>query len=146
LAVLSLDGDAASAVIGDKKVRIPLPVLRQHWMQTFTLLWRTPEAYSGDLLPGTAGPSAKWLNEKLAILEPALSVQRISGIYQGNWVRRLRQFQRDTGLPPDSAAGPQTLIRLNSALHTPGPRLLPQAKTSTAAKQESAGNMHVVHP
>ncbi|MDQ6987183.1 MAG: AAA family ATPase, partial [Mariprofundaceae bacterium] len=124
LAVLSLDGNSANAVIGDKQVRIPLPVLRQHWMQTFTLLWRTPEAYSSDLLPGTAGPSAKWLNEKLAALDPALSAQRIPGIYQGNWVRRLRQFQRDTGLPPDGAAGPQTLIRLNTALQTPGPRLM----------------------
>ncbi len=146
LAVLSLNGDTANAVIGDKQVRIPLPVLRQHWMQTFTLLWRTPKAYSGDLLPGTAGPSAKWLNEKLATLEPALSMQRIPGIYQGNWVRRLRQFQRDTGLPPDGAAGPQTLIRLNTALHTPGPRLLPEIKKTAPTKQASSGKTHVVHP
>ncbi len=154
IAVISLDGATAKVVLGGKQVQIPLTVLRQHWMETFTLLWRTPEAYSGDILPGTVGPSAKWLNQRLAELDPSLSKQSISGIYQGRWVHRVRQFQRETGLPPNGAAGPQTLIRLTTALHAPGPRLLPEpeihtsthAETNPTNKKPVAGSNHVLHP
>ncbi|MDX8391348.1 MAG: AAA family ATPase [Mariprofundaceae bacterium] len=137
LTVLALDGAAATAVIGGHEVRIPLAVLRQHWMEKFTLLWRTPEAYSSDILPGTIGPSALSLNKKLAALEPEISAQRIPGIYQHEWVRRLRRFQRDSGLPPDGAAGPQTLIRLNTALHTSDPRLMREQKASLSGNAEA---------
>jgi len=154
IAVISLDGATAKAVLGGKQVRIPLPVLRQHWMETFTLLWRTPEAYSGDILPSTVGPSAKWLNQKLAKLDPPLSLDSIPGIYQDSWVRRLRQFQNKIGLQANGTADAQTLIRLNTALHAPGPRLLPEpeihtsthAETSPNNKKPVAGSVHVLHP
>jgi len=59
---------------------------------------------------------------------------RISGIYQGRWVRKLRQFQSDSGLLPDSVAGPQTLIQLNTRLHEPGPRLMVDISETQTAK------------
>ena len=137
ITIISLSGSTARAIVGDVQIELPLEQLSQHWLSKFTLLWRTPPAYESDILPGTAGPSAKWLNERLSMLDPVSSEgskgARISGIYQGGWVRKLRQFQSGAGLFPDGVAGPRTLIQLNTRLHDPGPRLMPDiAGTQTA--------------
>jgi len=139
ITIVSISGSTARAVAGDVQIELPLEQLSQHWMSKFTLLWRTPQAYQSDILPGTAGPSAKWLNERLSMLDPTAAGkeknQRISGIYQGRCVRKLRQFQSDAGLFPDGVAGPRTLIQLNTQLHEPGPRLMPdlsEAQTATS--------------
>jgi len=128
ITITSISGSTVRAIAGEVQIELPLEQLSQHWLSKFTLLWRTPPAYQSEILPGTAGPSAKWLNERLSMLDPVSTAKsksmRISGIYQGFWVRRLRQFQSDSGLLPDSVAGPQTLIQLNTRLHEPGPRLL----------------------
>ncbi|MDQ6972160.1 MAG: AAA family ATPase [Mariprofundaceae bacterium] len=153
ITILSMRGATASAQAAGKQVELPLEQLRQHWLDRFTILWRTPDAYSGDVLPGTAGPSARWLNGRLIELDsssPASSTAdaakqdkaggHIPGIYEGQWVHRLRRFQRDAGLLPDGAAGPQTLIRLNTALHEAGPRLInppSQAQSTQAASTQT---------
>jgi len=153
ITILSIRGATASALAADKQVELPLEQLRQHWLDRFTILWRTPDTYSGDVLPGTAGPSARWLNGRLLELDPISPTSNtadaskqdkagghIPGIYEGQWVHRLRRFQRDAGLLPDGAAGPQTLIRLNTALHEAGPRLInppEQAKNTQAADTQT---------
>jgi len=144
ITIISLSGSTARAIAGDVQIELPLEQLSQHWMSKFTLLWRTPPAYQNDILPGTAGPSAKWLNERLSILDPVSAAEskstRISGIYQGAWVRKLRQFQSDAGLFPDGVAGPQTLIQLNTQLHEPGPRLMMASEESQTATPQQAVN------
>lgn len=127
LTLTAVDGARAHAVVGGQSVEMPLQRLQLHWLDSFTLLWRIPPAYQSDILPGTAGPSAKWLNDRLSALDPNAAGEvptQVSGLYQGKWVLRLRRFQRDAGLLPDGVAGPQTLIRLNTALNEPGPRLM----------------------
>lgn len=144
ITVVSLSGSTARVVAGAESFEIPLQQLRQHWLDHFAILWRTPTAYHSDILPGTAGPSAKWLNQRLAWLDGSSSTEAdVSGIYDGPWVPRLRRFQRDAGLFPDGVAGPQTLIRLNSALHEPGPRLIQQAEAEVPAND--AGQTAAVH-
>ena len=138
ITITSISGSTARAIAGEVQVELPLEQLSQHWLSKFTLLWRTPPAYQSKILPGTAGPSAKWLNERLSMLDPVSASKAenasISGIYQGRWVRKLRQFQSDSGLLPDSVAGPQTLIQLNTRLHEPGPRLMVDISETQTAK------------
>jgi murein L,D-transpeptidase YcbB/YkuD len=42
---------------------------------------------------------------------------------EGTLLGALKRFQFSAGLTPDGALGPQTMIHLNSALGSPGPRL-----------------------
>ena len=129
ITVIALDGDSVRVVAGEKTFDLPLTQFRQHWLDRFTILWRTPPAYRSDIVPGTAGPSAKWLNQRLARLDGSAESD-ISGIYDGTWVPRLRRFQRDAGLLADGVAGAQTLIRLNTELNEPGPRLIRASQTA----------------
>jgi len=144
ITIIALSGSTARAIMGEQSIELPLEQLQQHWLDRFTLLWRTPDAYQSDILPGTVGPSAKWLNERLAALDahPAAGskVAHIPGIYQGEWVLRLRRFQRDAGLLPDGVAGPQTLIQLNAQLHAAGPRLMTASGKVPAPGPQQAAN------
>ena len=128
ITAVSLDDASIRAVAGSRTFELPIEQLRQHWRGGFTVLWRTPPGYQSDILPGTVGPLAKWLNGRLSALEsdpPGVVPEQVSGLYIDDRVQSLRRFQRQAGLLPDGVAGPQTLIHLNTALDEAGPRLRP---------------------
>ncbi|QEA12625.1 ExeA family protein [Comamonas flocculans] len=94
----------------------PWSELAAAWSGAAFTLWRSPpglDAGGVDIAATESG--AQWL---------AAQLDR-AGVAGAPALRtRVRQFQRAQGLQSDGLAGPLTLMRLNRALGTDGPRLL----------------------
>jgi len=124
-AILSgISGNAASLVINSRPQTMALNQLQQHWFNDFTIIWRSPDGYTGPIRPGAKGPSTQWLMESLARLNDQKVRPSAPAVFDDALVMQLKQFQQRSGLPADGVAGPQTLIQLNTSLRVPGPRLI----------------------
>jgi len=115
-----INGNSVKLMIGDHPRTIPLLQFQQHWFEDFTMLWRVPDGYAGSIHPEENGRDAQWLARNLATLEGDAEQTNAPASLE----RRIKRFQRESGLPADGVAGPQTLIRLNSALGRTAPRLI----------------------
>jgi N-acetylmuramoyl-L-alanine amidase len=92
---LSVDGE-----VGDETWRA---LLAAQWhLGARTLYQAIPEALTGD--------DVRQLQERL--LEMGYDVGRADGVYGARTARAVAQFQREVGLTPDGACGPQTLHAL----------------------------------
>lgn len=123
-AILSgINGNSANLVIHGRPQTMALDQLRRRWLDDFILLWRSPDGYTGSIRPGEKGTATQWLVESLARLNGQKA--NLSAVFDDALTMQLKQFQQKSGLTTDGVAGPQTLIRLNTVLEIPGPRLSP---------------------
>jgi len=84
------------------------------WFGSFTILWKPPPGYTGELLPGRRSPVAGWLRRQFHASEaPSASVE--ANLYDGALVEEVQAFQRSRELKADGIVGPLTLIHLNTA-------------------------------
>jgi general secretion pathway protein A len=118
----------ATLTIDNKSYQVALTVLAQAWTGSFATLWRTPANVPDTAVRGRSLTSTVWLGNQLgqlsgdsAALPPASENQR--GQLEAAVGDRISAFQRAQGLPPDSKAGPMTLMQLNRAMGVPEPRL-----------------------
>ena len=107
---------------------VPLPMLTQTWTGSFATLWRTPTDVSYFALQNRTLASTVWLGNQLGRLSgnaPPLSIESADQRDQleATVRSRITAFQLAHGLPPDSIAGPMTLMQLNRALGVSEPRL-----------------------
>lgn len=107
--------------LSSAKVSVSSQWLDGHYRGNAILLWRPPQGFAQALLPGHQGPVVHWLDAALAqvLKQPPLDTDEYNSALQ----QRVTQFQRQVGLKADGLAGDNTLVRLNRALGTPGPRL-----------------------
>lgn len=92
---LSVDGE-----VGDETWRA---LLAAQWhLGARTLYQAIPDPFTGD--------DVRQLQERL--LEMGYDVGRADGVYGARTARAVAQFQREVGLAPDGAVGPQTLNAL----------------------------------
>ena len=92
---LSVDGE-----VGDETWRA---LLAAQWhLGARTLYQAIPDPFTGD--------DVRQLQERL--LEMGYDVGRADGVYGARTARAVAQFQREVGLAPDGAVGPQTLHAL----------------------------------
>jgi len=122
-----ISGNSARLMIGDHPQTIPLVQLQQHWLENFTMLWRIPDGYTEPIRTGEKGRGVQWLAENLAKLDGDTIQTNASDVFDAKLEHQLKRFQRESGLPADGVAGPQTLIRLNSALGRAAPRLITES-------------------
>jgi len=120
-----ISGNAANLLINDRPQTMPLDQLQRRWFDDFTILWRSPAGYTGPVRPGEKGTATQWLARSLAKLDGQKTNSSTPAVFDSTLAMQLKQFQQRSGLPADGVAGPQTLIRLNTALEIPGPRLIP---------------------
>lgn len=121
--LIALDGDAATFALGGEEKRVAISDIPLRWRGEYTLLWRSPPDYQWPVQVGAEGPMVDWLGARLAQLEGKADPPRKAVTFDQTLADEVKKFQLTQGLKPDGIVGPQTLIRLNGALHEGGPRL-----------------------
>jgi len=121
--LIAISADTATLQLGEQQWEISLAELERHWFADFTVVWQTPPGFSDTLRPGDGGEAVSWLALQLDKVQGELIPPHSSKRMDAVLVSRVKDFQRSRGLNPDGAAGPLTLIQLNNATDTHGPRL-----------------------
>lgn len=103
--------------------------IERHWFGEYSILWRPPADYRGEILPGTEGPFVQWLSDHLSLAEgrPPEPLERM--VYSKDLVERVKKFQLSAGLLPDGIVGPRTIIQFDNYTGTEDPKLHDIGKT-----------------
>lgn len=120
----ALDNRGASFAVGSETRTVALSALATQWSGHYTLLWRAPAKVRDKLRVGERGPAVAWLAGQLARVQGTAAEASGDAVFDAALVSRLKQFQLAQGLVPDSALGPQTLMRLSSVGDLTAPKLL----------------------
>ncbi len=120
----ALDDDGATFAVGTETRRVALSTLVTQWSGYYTLMWRVPPEVGDNLRPGQRGPAVDWLARQLARVQDKEAETPKDAVFDESLVRQLKQFQLTQGLIPDSALGPQTLLRLSGIGDRTAPKLL----------------------
>ncbi len=87
------------------------------WSGFYSLLWRSPPAYSQPSKIGDQGPTIDWLWNQMELASNPSSTGKseISDrIFDAELERRVKRFQISVGLIPDGIVGAQTWIHINN--------------------------------
>ncbi len=122
--LVALDDRGAGFAIGTETTTVALSALASQWSGYYTLLWRAPAEVRDIPRPGQRGPAVDWLAGQLARVQDKDAAATGNAVFDEPLIRRLKQFQLSQGLVPDSALGPQTLMRLSGVGDKTAPRLL----------------------
>ena len=124
-ALISIQGNDAALVIGDREFQVPVIDVWRRWSGQFALLWRPPGGDPSILRRGVQGPKVVWLRQSLAELDPdAYPEPGSSDVFDVELEQYVKEFQRRNLLQTDGLAGQQTQILINSQLGLDGrPRL-----------------------
>lgn len=119
----ALQEQLATFMIGEETVDVPIESVLSRWTGEYTLLWKAPKQFHGDIYPGTRGPIVTWLESELAKTRQEEPGAVSSGIFDDALAAKIRDFQKSNGLEPDGIVGPQTLNRLTLDTDTGAPVL-----------------------
>jgi general secretion pathway protein A len=123
LMLMELKNETAVLQFGTTIRAVRLKEVENRWLGEYTLLWKVPPQYRGDIHPGMEGEDVKWVDLQLARIY-GRTQERGSFIYNRELETRVKRFQLSQGLTPDGIIGPMTVIHLNTAAGTAGPRLM----------------------
>jgi general secretion pathway protein A len=87
------------------------------------MLWETPPNYRGEIRPGARGPEVQWLDKQLAVLQGRKTREGKALTYDDSLVKQVKEFQKSVALTSDGIVGPKTIIQLDTAAGSVGPRL-----------------------
>lgn len=116
--MVALNANTATLQAGKARADFPISELEPLWYGEYLLLWRPNPAAPSALRPGMVGTSVGWLREQLATLEHTPDSGDTT--YDASLTDAVKQFQSDEHLTVDGIAGEETLIHLNTVLHTSG--------------------------
>lgn len=119
----ALRGETATVVVGGETKVVYLKALASQWSGGYTLLWRAPPEYRDVIRLGSRGPAVEWLQDRLALLPGAETTAQKHPTFDLAVAERVKRFQLAEGLLPDGVVGPQTLIRLDTAIDGGSPKL-----------------------
>ena len=124
--LLALDQQSARFAVGGETRTVAFDALASQWSGHYTVLWRVPPQVPGNLRPGERSPAVQWLDRQLALAKGGEVAK--DAVFDEALALRLRQFQLAQGLIPDSALGPQTLMRLSALGDQTAPTLRREQK------------------
>ena len=125
-AILGIDRDQRYKIFNaGQTANVTAQNLAQYWAGEFAVLWRTPPQYHGNMRRGDDHPTVRWLRQSLVDINPALSLDTTSTIFDGALRQALITFQKSEEIIADGVAGPLTWIRMRQRLKLPAPKLTP---------------------
>ncbi len=121
--LLGVNAVHARLRLGNYVYDVPRVVLQQAWHGEYAVLWRAPATVVAPLAPGSGGPAAQWLQQRLTPnrAAPAATTAAATTIDAAT-ITKVRRFQAAHGLVADGIIGPETLFALSAS--DPGPHLL----------------------
>ena len=124
VALTGIKGLTAMIEAGGETRSVMLKELEKRWLGDYTLLWRQPPNYRGDIHPGMRGRDIQWLDAQLAAIQGRKPLTAETLVYDTQLVIRVKKFQLAEGMVPDGVIGPQTIIHLSNAAGGKAPKLL----------------------
>ena len=122
LVMTHLDDDAVTLRAGTASARFPLTQVEPLWYGEFLILWKPDPHAAHPLGPGMNSGNVAWLRSQLASLQ--LIRDDGGSTYDGDLTSAVKRFQSTQHMQVDGIAGEETLVRLSTALPTPGTPLL----------------------
>jgi general secretion pathway protein A len=140
--VSALAADEVRLATPEGPVRLAIAAVDRYWFGDFLLLWRPPPIGRQMIAPGSSAKAVAWLRAALEKAGGKPSEVGDSGRFDDSLRSELIRFQRDRGLTADGIAGPETLIRLNTAAEDSAPPRLavPGAAAPDVQGAQPAGN------
>ena len=126
VALIALEGKAATFAIGAETRKVALDALAAQWAGKYTLLWRMPPEARENIRRGERGPAVQWLIGQLAQARGQVADTSQAPLFDDVVERQVKQFQLAQGLIPDGFVGPQTVVRLAGVGDRSAPELLPR--------------------
>ena len=124
VALTGIEGGTVTIGVGDESRIVVLKELEKRWLGDYSLLWRAPPNYRGDIRPGMKGPEVHWLATQLATIQGRKVRTGKALAYDYQLVMQVKKFQLSEGLIPDGIVGPETIIHLNTAAGSNAPKLM----------------------
>lgn len=125
--LISISETLVKLVIAGETLELDPKTVEQAWLGEFTLFWRLPPGYEGELKLGDRSPAVTWLGQALASLQGKPLLPKSDLLFDAAMVAEVKRFQVQAGLVPDGIVGPQTLIHLNTHLGSDEPLLISAA-------------------
>jgi general secretion pathway protein A len=111
----SLSEDSATFTLGTETRTVALKDLESLWLGSYSLLWRTPPEFKGNVHPDDKGPMVQWLDRQLALIQGKTSRIKGRSAFDDKLFRQVKKFQREEGLATDGIVGAKTIIHMNTA-------------------------------
>ncbi len=122
--LISLKGETAILFMGSEIKEVSAKDIDSHWLGEYTLLWKIPPNYQGDVLPGKQNTLVPWLDKNLASIQGRTIKPRGNIEFDDELVNQVKKFQLSKGLTPDGIVGTQTLMHINTAIIRDIPKLI----------------------
>jgi general secretion pathway protein A len=110
--ITQLDDQMATLILEDEVEKLPVAELVSAWTGNYTLLWRVPPDFNGELGLGARGPAVEWLRLHLAKAEGEEVDPHAGDLFDSALLQKVKEFQSTHGLRPDGIAGLKTMIQL----------------------------------
>ena len=120
----SFDGHTATLKIGEITKKVSLENIKTHWLGDYTLFWRPPAGFLGDMALGDSGSSVQWLYNSLSTIQDWEPVKEGKLNFDNDLIQKVKKYQITEGLVPDGIVGIQTIIHINSAIGSNVPLLM----------------------
>jgi len=115
--VLAALGEAQARIdVDGTTYRVASKDLEQLWFGEYLLLWRPGTTGVKSFLPGMRDPDVRWLRASLARIQGRPVEPMDSDLFDETLADRIREYQRDRGLPVDGTAGHATQVAITSDL------------------------------
>ncbi len=125
--IVAFEDSAATMIIKDETVNVPLDEMALRWKGEYAIFWRPPPKFEGLFRKGDKGPAVEWLVARLASVQGKPAPPSEDVVFDDFLIGEVKKFQLASGLRPDGIVGPQTLIRLD-AVSASDPPLLTEKK------------------
>jgi general secretion pathway protein A len=122
--LVALKEQTATFIVGTETKEVNVKDIAFRWFGDYTLLWRMPPEYRGNIHPGKKGAGVQWLDQRLALIQGREAEMGKNLTFNDELVLQVKEFQLAEGLVPDGIVGPQTLIHLNTAVGRGVPLLI----------------------
>jgi len=109
----AVQGQRITLILADRDVTVDVKEIEKKWLGEYTLFWKPPPSWRGDIRPGEAGRHLQWLAQ-LMVKKTGDNRFAQKGTYDKEVVKEIKKFQREEGLVPDGIAGVHTIIHLQS--------------------------------